>query len=532
MAEWIRLGEYTDDWGEKVPVGLPMKDLMVHASVLGTTGSGKSTFLRNLAVQAFLLGSHVVVIEPHGDLILGNPGKGRNEGIVAAIPDQYMDRIMVVSPASPWPVQVNLATVGLGGELDVAVDSVMNTIRVVESASWDTAIDMREKLESVLYLMLDVYGHDASMTLFHRLFTDYRFLRRTINKASESVSVQRDKISGLLDRIEAQLAKGRPVNDFKVLLRRIEKFLTSPRFRRSLSLPNLGVEINMGRSVNAKEANMVLVPLLGAELGEEGKRVFGTLFMQMTGSALMARGSTGGERRQVIIILDEFADMAGGAVGDIVKMLLAQARKFGASLILATQSISQLPPDVQAEVKGNTNVKIILLTSGDADARIAAQTLGGGLTPEDIMGIQRFHGYARVIVNKQPQSPFYFKSLTPFYPQQKMVFGQANAGVVFPKALKQLHEIALEDKEKAILLLTGANQEQFDALLQMQIDFARKMAEAIQNDPTYRPDPVIAKEIYYTIPRDEKVKRTLAISACKYGLPDWFGEAAFRRIRS
>ncbi len=38
---WIILGDYLDAWGEATQVGLPMADLKVHTSVLGTTGSGK-----------------------------------------------------------------------------------------------------------------------------------------------------------------------------------------------------------------------------------------------------------------------------------------------------------------------------------------------------------------------------------------------------------------------------------------------------------------------------------------------------------
>ena len=75
---WIIIGDYIDTWGESTRVGLPMADLKVHTSVLGTTGSGKSTFLRHLACQFFSLGGTVIVIEPHGDLILDE-----EEGILA-----------------------------------------------------------------------------------------------------------------------------------------------------------------------------------------------------------------------------------------------------------------------------------------------------------------------------------------------------------------------------------------------------------------------------------------------------------------
>jgi ABC-type uncharacterized transport system ATPase component len=62
-------------------IGLPLTGLKVHTSVVGTTGSGKSTFLRNLALQAFLHGASVIIIEArrcpvHQAALVAEPAMG------------------------------------------------------------------------------------------------------------------------------------------------------------------------------------------------------------------------------------------------------------------------------------------------------------------------------------------------------------------------------------------------------------------------------------------------------------------------
>ncbi len=52
----IILGTAIDENGGEHKIGLPLKDLTTHGFMFGTTGSGKSTALLNLALQTFDLG--------------------------------------------------------------------------------------------------------------------------------------------------------------------------------------------------------------------------------------------------------------------------------------------------------------------------------------------------------------------------------------------------------------------------------------------------------------------------------------------
>lgn len=81
-------------------------------------------------------------------------------------------------------------------------------------------------------------------------------------------------------------------------------------------------------------------------------------------------------------------------------VILREGRKFGASQILATQSVNRLYPEVK-KLQVNTNTKVVLLVSDVDDARDAANILGSDLINDvDIRSMPKFHGYVRAMVNK------------------------------------------------------------------------------------------------------------------------------------
>jgi hypothetical protein len=512
---WIVLGHHADPWGTAIPVGLPLRDLRSHVSVLGTTGSGKSTFLRNLALQAFHLGTTVVVIEPHGDLIL-DPA----EGILAALPHEVLDRVTVVDLTSPWPPQLNLVTAGWRAGRAVTVATALRCIRVMEAANWNEAVRMREILSHSLHVLLATFGQTTSIVHLQRFLTDATFRNHILEDAGLEVGESRAYWQRLLTLLQSW--KYQPEDILEVPLRRVGGLVLDERLRRSLALPALSPAqaLDIETLLNAPAPQLVLVPLQAASLGEEAKRILGTLFIQLAANTFLARANQPlAARRQVLVIVDEFADLAGSEVGTLVRLLLAQARKFGAAVVLATQAIHQLPREVKDEVRSNTNIKVVLRTAGYDDAKEAVATLASEqLTASDVMSIERFHGYARVLVHGAPQPPLYFGALPPLkFPspglREDRTPPRLPAGVA---QLERWHTLASLDPERVIQALTGLPEAEFLELVATQTKAGAYAAQHLLASPATEPDPV---------------KRALAMSRARYGLPWWLYEAQYRRLR-
>ena len=518
MDKWIAWGHHTSSSGERLPVGQPLADLTTHMLVSGTTGSGKSTLLRNLALQAADAGATVIVIEPHGDLVL-HP----KEGIVAALTDDQLRRTTVVDLASDWPPQMNLVTSGIEAGRSAAVAAAMNTIRTMDDASYSVAIQMRSILENALYVLMSraaQAGAETSLLELQKFLEEATYREQTIRRArADALEAKRFWDRTLLEWSER---KGGGADILAVPLRRTSQFLRDDRFRRSLALPALAPELalNIGDLMDGAEARILLVPLQGPLLGETAKRVFGTLFLQAVTNTLLARGSSGKARRQTVIIIDEFPDFAGEDMGELVKVLLAQARKFGASVILGVQFLAQLPRDVQDEVRANCNNKIALATQDEVDAKAVVKAMASPLVKAiDVQNIERWHGYARLRVKQAPQPPFYFATLAPLPALPSS--GHASRPVGRPPqglaALAELHARVANGEVGAVVEeLTTRPNEQFAALVEQQVRANRYSAQKLLSRPDLMPDPVA---------------RALAISRTKHGLPWWFYEAQYRRLR-
>src|SRR5437868_387642 len=87
-------------WGGELPCGLSRGDRRQHLYVVGKTGTGKTTLLRNLILQDIEAGEGVGVIDPHGDLA---------DDLLDHIPRWRTDHVVYFNPADyEYPVGFNL----------------------------------------------------------------------------------------------------------------------------------------------------------------------------------------------------------------------------------------------------------------------------------------------------------------------------------------------------------------------------------------------------------------------------------------
>lgn len=524
---WLHLGHHIDEWGQALPVGLPASDLNLHLAVLGTSGSGKSTLLRNLILQYYGLGGTVVLIEPHGDLVLDPV-----EGILASMHPTQLPGVTVIDldkGERGWPTSFNLVSATLTSGRAAAVKHTMRSIHAMEEANWEMAVRMRELLENSLHLLLDVQREEASLFSLHRFLTRARFRDQILQAASPSVELMVE----WWERHLAQWVDPKRRESLADILepaeRRVFGFLRDARFRHTLALPVLAPSqaLDLDALLNDPHPHLVLLLLRGSRIDAEGKRVFGTLFMQQLAHLFKRRSAVGREaRRPVLVLIDEFPDLAGSEVGEIVQEMLAQARKFGAAVVLSAQSLSQLPYEVRTEVKNNTSSKIVLRTASEDDARIGVANLGTDeLQSTHLMNVERFHGYARTTVQGAPQPPFYFRALPParFEPRLEL-FPTLNAhkGEELDHEayaeLQRLHRSVREAGAEPVLTnLVRLDGARFRALVDAQVAANQQAAHLLLTQPEREPD---------------LVQRALQISRARYGLPWWFYEAQYRRLRS
>ena len=516
----VILGESMDENGNRWKVGVPLPDLQTHAVVFGSTGSGKSTFLRNLAVQTFGLGATTVIVEPHGDLCLD---------VLAAVPQNALDKAVYLSLDSLQPFSLPLMTLGLSAGIDITVGAVMSVLRMAEPASWDQSARTREILRHSIRTLLDVLGWQASLLSLDRFLTrkETKFREQILAQVSEENTRSGDycryEIAPALDEVKG---KSGLMDSVLAAQRRLEIFITDLRFRRSLALPPLGPRISLPELM--RSGKLILLPVNSAALGKQPAELISMMFMQMVATAFLSRTDRS-QRQQAVVIIDEFAGMAGGASGggevaEIVDVILREGRKFGASQILATQSINQLSPEVKKNLQVNTNTKIVLLVSDVDDARDAANILGSDLISDvDIRNMPRFNGYVKAMVNKSPKPP----ALLQMLPPMSLAETQGNAALdperpVVSELWGRVRELAQTatdptrpmGAESVVRFLRGMDDVTWLTVVADAQSWNRYRAGQLLSDPSLERN---------------KVERAKKISRLLYGLPWWLREAHFWR---
>jgi hypothetical protein len=248
------------------------------------------------------------------------------------------------------------------------------------------------------------------------------------------------------------------------------------------------------------------------------------LIMQMVKTAFLGRIDRS-QRHQAAIIIDEFAAMSSGEVAEVVDTILREARKFGASQILATQSINQLDAETKKNVQVNTNQKIVLLMSDPDEAREAAKILGSDQIKDvDVRNIPKYHGYIKAMANKSPQPPCLLRLLPPrnLAPSDWSPATPALTKPDVSDVWNHVHQLSrgvrdpndLETASDVINFLRDLDEPTWNQVVHDSMSWNRYQASRLMAQPELIPD---------------KVERTLTISRALYGLPWWLREAHYWR---
>ena len=119
-------------WGGEMPFGISRADRRQHLYVVGKTGTGKTTLLRNLICQDIERGHGVGLIDPHGDLA---------EEILDCIPSWRTDDVLYFNPAdSDFPVGFNLVRSSFSDRKYLESSGLVGAFKHLWRDSWGTAI--------------------------------------------------------------------------------------------------------------------------------------------------------------------------------------------------------------------------------------------------------------------------------------------------------------------------------------------------------------------------------------------------------
>ena len=351
------------------PLVQDVDDALMHTLLLGPTGTGKSNLIASMALQDIAAGRGVVVVDPKTDLIVD---------ILRRVPADRVDDVVVLDPSDSAPVGLNpLANAGASTEL--VVDQLMAVFRGLYE-------DLGPRTSDILHSGLRAIAGSSSPTLcaLPMLLSDERYRASIAHDATDAFGL-RPFFAWFrsLSSAEAATVVAPAMNKLRPLVSR-------PAFRAILG--QMSPRFDMREVFTRRK--VLLVSLGSGVVGPEAARLLGSLVVSQLWFAAQARAKIAPEKRApVIAYLDEWHTLLHAPVE--LSDLLAQARALGLGLVLANQSLSQLPPATRSAALANARNKVCFRLSAE-DASILARTTDL-LDGADFQSLGRYEVYASLV---------------------------------------------------------------------------------------------------------------------------------------
>ena len=375
------------NWGEDAtPIGLSTADSRHHLHLLGSTGTGKTTALLNLATQDINAGRGVGVLDPKGDLV---------RGILARIPRERLDDVILIAPDDgAIAVGINPLEIYPGDDPDLVVENTLSIFKRIYERSWGMRTD--DILKATLLTLLR--RPDPTLAHIPLLLTDPLFRLRTIRDLRDPLGL--DSFWVWFNR----LSEHQRNEAIGPVLNKLRDFMVRPRLRRVLCQLRSTVEPRQ----LVDSGQILLADLSVGRWGETTASLIGSFLVARIWQAVLARsGVEEGSRRPFYLYIDEFQHFLGmpGPFGDA----LAEARSLGLSLTMANQHLGQLPREIRESIGSNARSRLVF-QCGQDDASYLAREFAP-LDATALMSLPRFEMAARISIAGQTSEPFTLRTL-------------------------------------------------------------------------------------------------------------------------
>lgn len=326
-------------------------DRATHMYVIGATGSGKTKFLEFLIQQDIKERNGFAVIDPHGDLVEDIKGFLAN----AYDENELAERVVLIDPTDKeFTVTFNPLEQLPGMTVAEEVNELISSFRKIWSDSWGARMEdlMRNSM-----IALGEAGYtlvDLPVFLSRRAFREIVMKKVTHPVAREYFT----RFEAMTDR--AQVTWTEPV------MNKVNALLSDDRIRQMFSAPQSSFSVR--GIIDSK--SILLIKLDKGKL-KDAADLLGSLLMSKIQMAAFSRGDLPQRKRTPFYLyIDEFQNFATESFA----IILSEARKYGLSLIMAHQTLAQIPDELRSLILGNAGLQVFFRINRQDAALLAKES--------------------------------------------------------------------------------------------------------------------------------------------------------------
>ena len=370
--------------GGRRPVALSVPDGRHHLHVMGATGSGKSTLLINLVLGDVEAGRGVVVIDPKGDLITD---------LCDRLPEAAAARTVLIDPEDPDAAPV--LNVLAGPDPDLVVDNLVGIFRSIFAAFWGPRTD-----DVLRAACLTLLRHSAATGAATSLADVPRLLADDDFRDPRVAVVADDKVGlgGFWDAYAA-MSEANRAQVIGPLMNKLRAFLLRDFVRRIVGRADSSFD--MGQVL---DGGICLVRVPKGILGEETARLLGSFVVAKVWQTATHRARLGQPARvDASLVVDECQNFLN--LPRSFDEMLAEARGYRLSMVLAHQHLGQLPRELREAVSANARTKVWFSMSPE-DAHTLARHVAPEVSEHDLAHLGAYTAAARLVVGGEETPAF------------------------------------------------------------------------------------------------------------------------------
>jgi hypothetical protein len=374
-------------WEHDSPFGISLEERLQHLYLIGQSGTGKTTLLRNLILSDIYQGRGVALVDPHGDL---------STEILDHIPQFRMDDVVYFDPTCRRPISINLLRAGNNWHL--AASGIVSTFKKIWKDSWGP------RLEYVLYATVAalIQANNTSLLGISRMLYDDRYREWVVRQIKDPMI-----LSFWINEFE--LYDRRFLQEvISPIQNKVGQLFFVPPIRHVLG--QVGTQVDFRFMMDTRK--IFIANISKGKLGEMHSNLLGSLLVTAFEIAALSRADLAPElRTDFFLYVDEFQNCATDSFASI----LSEARKYRLCLTLAHQYVGQLEEEISNAIFGNVG-SYLTFRVGESDAAVLERQFGGEYARAQFTGLNNYELFVKLL-NGQP---FRATSLPPFATGQNL----------------------------------------------------------------------------------------------------------------
>lgn len=381
--------------GAKTETYIDMQDRLRHLYVIGQTGTGKSVFIRNLAIQDIKNGEGTCFIDPHGNDIIE---------ILAAVPPERYEDVIYFDPAYvERPFGLNMLEYDQS-KPEQKTFIVNEILAIFKRLYGDVPESMGPAFEqyfrNATMLVMEDPASGSTMMDIARVLSDADFRYLKLSKSTNPVVNQFWNEIATKAEGEASLA-----NIVPYITNKFDDFTANDFMR-----PIVGQQessFNFREVIDNKK--ILLVNLSKGRLGERNANLIGLILVGKLFMAALSRADSPGKNfPPFYLYIDEFQNITTSSIPAI----LSEARKYKLSMTIAHQFIKQIDEKIRDAVFGNVG-SMAVFRVGEEDGEFFGKQFAPTFKTLDFVNIENYNAYVRILAGGVPQKPFNVKTPPP-----------------------------------------------------------------------------------------------------------------------